>query len=78
MSKRLDIFEFAEQHKDCPERISEREVNGQKYRVHSHFVGTKDIDKVLKEIALNKAMSEVLYGEHILNGADIKTDKNTA
>ena len=75
MSKRLDIFEYAEQHKDCPKHINEREINGQKYRVHSHFVGTKDIDKVLKDIAFTKAMSEVLHGEHVLKEADTKKDK---
>ena len=67
MSRRLDIFEYAKQHKDCPEYTHEHEINGQKYIVHSHFVGTKDIDKVLKDIALAKAMSEVLYGDNIMN-----------
>ena len=31
-----------------------------KYVVHSHFVGNKDIDKVISEIALNKAIAETL------------------
>ena len=69
MSRKLDIFEYAEQHKDCPEHINEYEINGKKYVVHSHFVGTKDIDKVLADIAVNRALSEVLY-----NADD---DKNT-
>ena len=73
LSKRLDIFEYAKQHKDYPEHIHEREINGQRYVVHSHFVGTKDIDKVLKDIALNKAMSEVLYGD---NNANDNIDTN--
>ena len=77
LSKRLDIFDFAVQHKDCPEHIHECEINGHKYVVHSHFVGTKDIDKVLEDIAVNKAMSDVLYGENILKGTDTK-DKNIA
>ncbi len=61
MSKRLDIFEYAEQHKDCPEYTNEYEIGGRKYIVHSHFVGKKDIDKVLSDIAVNRALSEVLY-----------------
>lgn len=77
MSRRLDIFEYAEQHKDCPEHIREHEINGQKYVVHSHFVGTKDIDKVLKDIALAKAMSDVLYGDNIIN-KDAEKHKITA
>ena len=61
MNKRLDIFEYAEQHKDCPEYTNEYEIGGRKYIVHSHFVGKKDIDKVLSDIAVNRALSEVLY-----------------
>ena len=77
LSRRLDIFEYAEQHKDCPEHIREHEINGQKYIVHSHFVGTKDINKVLKDIALAKAMSEVLYGDNIIK-RDTEKHKITA
>lgn len=69
MSRKLDIIEYAEQHKDCPEHINEYDINGKKYIVHSHFVGNKDIDKVLSDIAVNRALSEVLY-----NADD---DKNT-
>ena len=61
MSNRLDIFEYAEQHKDCPEHTNEYDINGNKYIVHSHFVGTKDIDKVLMDIAERQALDEVLY-----------------
>ncbi len=59
--KKLNIFEYAEQHKDCPEHTNEYEINGKKYIVHSHFVGQKDIDKVLSDIAVNRAITEVLY-----------------
>ncbi len=73
LSRRLDIFEYAEQHKDCPEHTNEYEIDGKKYIVHSHFVGQKDIDKVLSEIAVNRALSEVLY-----NNADRNTSKTIA
>lgn len=72
---RLDIFEYVEQHKDCPEHTNEYEVNGKKYIVHSHFVGQKDIDKVLSDIAVNRALSDVLYNNNNAND-DIKTSGN--
>ena len=65
--KKLNIFEYAEQHKDCPEHTNEYEINGKKYIVHSHFVGKKDIDKVLSDIVVNRAMSEVLYNDNADN-----------
>ena len=65
--KKQNIFEYAEQHKDCPEHTNEYEINGKKYIVHSHFVGQKDIDKVLSDIAVNRAMSEVLYNNAVDN-----------
>ena len=74
---RLDIFEYAEQHKDCPEHINEYEVNGKKYIVHSHFVGQKDIDKVLSDIAVNRALSDVLYKNNNAN-VEINIGKNLA
>ena len=73
IKKREDIFEYAEQHKNCPEHTNEYEIGGKKYIVHSHFVGQKDIDKVLSEIAVNRALSEVLY-----NNADRNTSKTIA
>ena len=48
--KQFNIFEFAKQHQDCPIRKSEYDVNGKKYIVHSHFVGSKDIDKAARVV----------------------------
>ena len=80
LSRRLDIFEYAEQHNDCPEHTNEYEINGKKYIVHSHFVGKKDIDKVLSEIAVNRALSEVLHNDNADNcvGADTENSDKTA
>ena len=78
---RLDIFEYAEQHKSCPEHVNEYEVNGRKYVVHSHFVGKKDIDKVLSDIAVNQALSDVLYHRNITeddSSKDVSSGKNIA
>lgn len=57
---RLDIFEYAEQHRECSERIKEYEIDGKKYLVHSHFIGNKDIDTVIRNAAFTRAMTEVL------------------
>ena len=69
--KRLDILEFAEQHKDCPTRTREYEIGGKKYIVHSHFVGDKDAHKVLFNNALNTALSET-FGTEDTKLCDIK------
>lgn len=57
---RLNIFEYAEQHKNCPERIIEYEIDRKKYIVHSHFVGEKDVDTVIRNIAFTRAIAETL------------------
>lgn len=54
------MFELNEQHKDCPVRTSEYEISGKKFIVHSHFIRSKDIDKVISEIAFNRALNESL------------------
>ena len=54
------MFELNNQHKDCPVHTNEYEIDGKKFIVHSHFIGSKDIDKVISEIALNRALNETL------------------
>ena len=56
----MSLTELNEKYKEYPAVIREYEISGKKYRVHSHFVGTKDIDKVLHQIALNRAIREIL------------------
>ena len=63
--KQLNIFEYAKQHQDCPIRKSEYDINGKKYTVTRHFVGSKDIDKVIYEIAFNRALNESLKAKNI-------------
>ena len=60
MKNKMTMFELNEKYSACPIRVSEYEIDGKKYVVHSHFVGNKDIDKVISEIAFNKAMFETL------------------
>ena len=44
--KNKTMQEMNEQYKDCTVHINEYEVDGRRYRVHSHFVGDKDINDV--------------------------------
>lgn len=60
MRNKMTMFELNEKYSACPTRTSEYEIDGKKYVVHSHFVGNKDIDKVISEIAFNRAAREIL------------------
>ena len=54
------LKELNEKYKDCPSRVTEYNINGKKFIVNSHFVGTKDLNKILYDIAYNRAMTEIL------------------
>ena len=54
------MFELNEKYKDFPERVSEYEIDGKKYIVHSRFVGEKNIDEVIGRLAFERAMKETL------------------
>lgn len=58
--KKLTMFELNEQYKDCPVTVNEYMIDGRKYIVHSHFIGEKDIDTVIRDIAFHRAMDETL------------------
>ena len=60
MRNKMTMFELNEKYSVYPTRTSEYEIDGKKYVVHSHFVGNKDIDKVISEIAFNRAACEIL------------------
>ena len=49
-----------EQHKGCPVQVNEYEMDGRRYRVHSHFIGNKDINDVMYRYAEDRAMSDML------------------
>ena len=53
------MFELNEKY-SSPVRMTEYEIDGKKFIVHSHFIGGKDIDKVISEIAFNRAFNESL------------------
>ena len=48
------MAELNERYKDKPTSKAVYEVDGQRYAVTSHFVGEKDLDKVLYELAFNR------------------------
>lgn len=52
--------EMNEQYKNYPVQVNEYEVDGRYYRVHSHFIGDRDINDVIYRYAENRAMSEML------------------
>ncbi len=58
--KKLTMFELNEKYKDCPVTVNEYMIDGRKYIVHSHFIGEKDIDTVIRDIAFHRAMDETL------------------
>ena len=54
------MFELNARHRDCPVHTNEYEIDGKKFIVRSHFIGSKDIDKVISEIAFTRAFNESL------------------
>jgi conserved domain protein len=58
--KTANAKELNEKYKDCPSREKEIIIDGRVYVVVSHFVGDKDLDKVVYKNAYNQAMDEVL------------------
>ena len=58
--KNKTMQEMNEQYKDCPVQVNTYEVDGRTYRVHSHFIGDRDINDVMHRYAEDRAMSEML------------------
>ena len=58
MNKKRTLAEMNEQNKDKPFKESVYEIDGKLYAVTSHFVGEKNVDKVLFDIAFRKAFEE--------------------
>lgn len=59
-TEKPSMSELNEKYSNCSVRVSEYEIDGKKFIVHSHFTGSKDIDKVISEIAFNRALTESL------------------
>ena len=58
MKERKTLEEMNEQYKDCPVRVTVQEIDGRKYIVHSHFVGTKNLDEVMERLAFEYALKD--------------------
>ncbi len=58
--KKTTLNELNEMYNDAPKRTSEYEIDGKKFIVTSHFVGTKDLDKTMYQLAFNRACEEIL------------------
>ena len=58
--KNRSMQEMNEQYKNCPVQVNTYEVDGRTYRVHSHFIGDKDINDVMYHYAKDRATSEML------------------
>ena len=60
MKEKRTMEEMNEQYKDCPMKPTVQEIDGRKYIVHSHFVGTKDLDEVIGRLALDLALNDTV------------------
>ena len=47
------------EHGSAPTSMRENEIGGKKYTVVSHYVGKKNVDNVLREIAVKRAYSDM-------------------
>ena len=47
------------EHGSAPTSMREYESGGKKYTVVSHYVGKKNVDNVLREIAVKRAYSDM-------------------
>lgn len=51
--------QLSAEHGSAPTSTGEYEVGGKKYTVVSHYVGKKNVDNVLREIAVKRAYSDM-------------------
>ena len=58
--KEATMYQLNEKYKDCPTRTNEYTIEGKKYIVKSHFVGSKNLNEVLYRLAFAKALKESL------------------
>lgn len=51
--------QLSAEHGSAPISMREYEIGGKKYTVVSHYVGKKNVDNVLREIAVKRAYSDM-------------------
>lgn len=57
--KKISLTELKEKYKAAPVSNQVIQTNGISYTVVSHYAGNKDIDKVVRNIALSKAYEDM-------------------
>ncbi|MDE6411946.1 MAG: hypothetical protein K2L02_05385 [Clostridia bacterium] len=55
MNTNKTLQQLREEFSNAPSSQSEYMIEGKKYIVTRHFAGDKDIDQVIREIAVNRA-----------------------
>lgn len=58
--KNKTMQEMNEQFKNCPTTQRECVVEGSRFIVISHFVGSKDINSVIQKYAMKRALEDTL------------------
>ena len=51
--------QLSAEHGSAPTSMREHKIGGKKYTVVSHYVGKKNVDNVLREIAVKRAYSDM-------------------
>lgn len=51
--------QLSAEHSSAPTSMREYEIGGKKYTVVSHYVGKKNVDNILREIAVRRAYSDM-------------------
>lgn len=51
--------QLSAEHGSAPTSMREYKIGGKKYTVVSHYVGKKNVDNVLREIAVKRAYSDM-------------------
>ena len=58
MQKKETLADMVERYKDKPTDTATYEIEGQTFIVTAHFVGDKNLDKVIHDHAFHRAMEE--------------------
>jgi hypothetical protein len=57
-NKKETLAEMVARYKDKPTETATYEIEGQTFIVTSHFIGDKDLDKVIHDHAFKRALEE--------------------
>ena len=58
--EKITLCELNKKYRSYPVYVRNYEIDGKKYTVHSHLVGSKDIDDVIEKIAFRHASDEMI------------------